>query len=705
MSTDLQFVRNIGICAHIDAGKTTVTERVLYYTGKNYKLGEVHEGTATMDFLEEEQQRGITIQSAATTCPWDHHGETYTINLIDTPGHVDFTIEVERSMRVLDGAIAVFDGKEGVEAQSETVWRQADRYEVPRVCFINKMDKIGADFEFSFNTIRERLGANPIAMQIPIGAGDDFEGLVDLIEMKAYYFDSGELGAVVEQRDIPDDMVEMSELWRHDLVERAAELDDSLTEKYLEDESTITPEEIQSAIRIGTTGHACVPVLCGAALKNIGIQRLLNAAIDYLPNPTEVPDVAGVDPRDDSKALTRPSSDDASFSALVFKVVSDSHGDLTYARIYSGTLPKGTRVLNPGNGRKENISRIYEMHAKDRQAIDVAHAGHIVALIGLKNSITGDTLCDTNDPIILERMDFPDPVISMSIEPKTTDDKKKLGEALGTLHREDPSFHAQYNEETGETIISGMGELHLEIVKNKLVRDMKIGVNVGTPRVSYRETIRGTAEKVRGKFVKQTGGRGQYGDAIINVRPCTAAEAEEMKDVKFKNNIGFLDNVSQGNIPREYIPSVEVGIRNAAVSGILGGYPMVNILVELIDGSSHEVDSSQIAFEQAGALALRQACSKAGLALLEPIMRVTITTPEEYFGSVSGDLSSRRGQIVDSEVRNNARIITAEVPLSEMFGYTTVLRGMTQGRASSSMEPAEYRVMPPSLSEEVLAHA
>jgi elongation factor G len=704
MSIDLRLVRNIGICAHIDAGKTTVTERVLYYTGKNYKLGEVHEGTATMDFLQEEQERGITIQSAATTCPWDHHGETYTINLIDTPGHVDFTIEVERSMRVLDGAIAVFDAKEGVEAQSETVWRQADRYNVPRVCFINKMDKIGADFEFSFNTIKERLGANPVAMQIPIGAGDDFEGLVDLLEMKAYYFDSGELGAVVEQRDIPEDMVEMSELWRHELVERAAELNDNLAEKYIEDESTITADEIQAAVRKGTIDHACVPILCGAALKNIGIQRLLNAAIDYLPNPTEVPDVEGIDPRDDSKKLTRESTDDAPFSALVFKVVADSHGDLTYARIYSGTLPKGTRVLNPGNGRKENISRIYEMHAKDRRAIDVAHAGHIVALIGLKNSITGDTLCDTNHPIILERMDFPEPVISMSIEPKTADDKKKLGEALGTLHREDPSFHAQYNEETGETIISGMGELHLEIVKNKLVRDMKIGVNVGTPRVSYRETISGSAEKIRGKFVKQTGGRGQYGDAIINVRPCTAAEAEELTDAKFKNSIGFLDKVSQGNIPREYIPSVEVGIRNAAASGILGGYPMVNILVELIDGSSHEVDSSQIAFEQAGALAFREACSKAGLALLEPIMRVIITTPEAYFGGVSGDLSSRRGQIIDSEVRNNARIITAEVPLSEMFGYTTVLRGMTQGRATSSMEPAEYRLMPPSLSEEVLAH-
>jgi len=704
MATDLSFVRNIGICAHIDAGKTTVTERVLYYTGKNYKLGEVHEGTATMDFLEEEQQRGITIQSAATTCPWDHKGQTYTINLIDTPGHVDFTIEVERSMRVLDGAIAVFDGKEGVEAQSETVWRQADRYDVPRVAFINKMDKIGADFEFSYNTIKERLGANPIAMQIPIGAGDEFVGLVDLLEMKAYYFDSGELGAVVEQRDIPEDMVDMSELWRHELVERAAELDDRLTEKYIEDEHSITAEEIQAAVRLGTLSHECVPVLCGAALKNIGIQRLLNAAIDYLPNPTEVPDVEGTNPRDEDDKLTRASNDESPFAALVFKVVADSHGDLTYARIYSGTLPKGSRVLNPGNGRKENISRIYEMHAKDRQAIDTAHAGHIVALIGLKNSVTGDTLCDPNNPIILERMHFPEPVISLSIEPQTTDDKKKLGEALGTLQREDPSFRSRYNDETGETIISGMGELHLEIIKNKLVRDMNIGVNVGTPRVSYRETITGPAESVRGKFVKQTGGRGQYGDAIINVRPCTTAEAEEM-EVTFKDNIGFVDKIAQGSIPREYIPSVEAGIRSAATSGILGGYPVVNILIELVDGSYHDVDSSQVAFEQAGSLAFRQACSQAGLALLEPIMKVTITTPEEFFGAVSGDLASRRGQINDSEIRGVVRVISAEVPLSEMFGYTTVLRGMTQGRATSTMEPAEYRVMPPNLSEAVLTHS
>ena len=701
MESDLRKVRNIGICAHIDAGKTTVTERVLYYTGKSYKIGEVHEGTATMDFLEEEQERGITIQSAATTCPWEFNGETYTINLIDTPGHVDFTIEVERSMRVLDGAVAVFDGKEGVEAQSETVWRQADRYNVPRLCLINKMDKVGADFEFSFGTIRERLGANAVAVQLPIGAGDSFEGIIDLIEMQAYYFDSSELGAVVEQRDIPDDMKEMAELWRHDIVERIAELDDELTELYLEDEAAITAEQLKAALRRATLDMRAFPTYCGSALKNIGVQRVLNGVIEYLPNPTEVPDVEGTNPKDEDEKLTRPHSDDASFSGLVFKVVSDSHGDLTYVRVYSGRLEKGSRVLNPGNGRKENVSRIYEMHAKDRQALDYAGAGSIVAVIGLKNSGTGDTLCDTNDPIILERMYFPDPVISMSIEPITNDDKKKLGEALTTITREDPSFRANYNDETGETIISGMGELHLEIVKNKLLREMKIGVNVGTPRVSYRETITGGADAIRGKFVKQSGGRGQFGDVVLNVKPMTQAEAEE-QELTMKDGIVFVDKISHGSIPREYVPSVQTGVRNAAASGILGGYPMVNVCVELVDGSYHEVDSSQVAFEQAGALGFREACTAAGLALLEPIMKVTITTPEEFFGSVTGDLASRRGQINDSELRGVVRIINADVPLSEMFGYTTVLRGMTQGRAASSMEPAEYRLMPENLKKEVL---
>jgi elongation factor G len=701
MIKDLNYVRNIGICAHIDAGKTTVTERVLYYTGKSYKIGEVHEGTATMDFLEEEQERGITIQSAATTCPWDYGNKEYTINLIDTPGHVDFTIEVERSMRVLDGAVAVFDGKEGVEAQSETVWRQADRYNVPRLCLINKMDKIGADFEFSYGTLRQRLGANAIAVQLPIGAGDTFEGIIDLIEMKAYYFDSGDMGSVVEQRDIPEDMQEMADLWRHDIIERIAELDDELTELYLEDEFAITEEQLKAALRRATIDMRAFPTYCGSALKNIGVQRVLNGVIEYLPNPTEVPEVQGANPKDEDEKLSRPNSEDAPFSGLVFKVVSDSHGDLTYVRVYSGRLEKGSRVLNPGNGRKENVSRIYEMHAKDREALEYAGAGSIVAVIGLKNSVTGDTLCDTNDPIILERMHFPDPVISMSIEPITNDDKKKLGEALTTIRREDPSFHANYNEETGETIISGMGELHLEIVKNKLTRDLKIGVNVGTPRVSYRETITGVAENVRGKFVKQSGGRGQFGDVVMNVRPMTAAEAEE-QELVMKNGIVFVDKISHGSIPREYVPSVQHGVRNASSSGILGGYPMVNVCCELVDGSYHEVDSSQVAFEQAGALGFREACTKAGLALLEPIMKVMITTPDEFFGSVSGDLSSRRGQINDSELRGVVRIINAEVPLSEMFGYTTVLRGMTQGRASSTMEPSEYRLMPENLKKEVL---
>ena len=522
--------------------------------------------------------------------------------------------------------------------------------------------------------------------------------------MKAYYFDANELGAVVEQREIPDHMSDMAQLWHHELVEKAAELDDSLADKYLEDESAITAAEIRAAVRIGTLNHKCVPVFCGSALKNIGVQRLLNGVIDYLPNPTEVPDVEGINPKHGDARITRNHTEEAPFSALVFKVVSDVHGDLTYARIYSGRLERGSRVLNPGNDRKENVSRIFEMHAKDRQPLDVAIAGQIVALIGLKNSVTGDTLCDPNHPIMLEKMDFPDPVISMSIEPNTNDDKKKLSEALTTIRREDPSFQANYNDETGETIISGMGELHLEIIKNKLLRDMKIGVRVGTPRVSYRETISGSAKDVRGKFIKQTGGRGQFGDAIVSVSPITQQEAEA-EGLKWINGIVFVDSISQGAIPREYIGPVENGVRAAASSGILGGYPVVNIKVELVDGSYHEVDSSAVAFEQAGALAFREACTRAGLALLEPIMKVTIVTPDEFFGPVSGDLSSRRGQIVHSDLRGNVRIITAEVPLSEMFGYTTVLRGITQGRATSTMEPATYRPMPERLKLEVLAKA
>ncbi len=701
MATDLRFIRNIGICAHIDAGKTTVTERILFYTGKNYKLGEVHEGTATMDFLQEEQERGITIQSAATTCPWIKDGDDYKINLIDTPGHVDFTIEVERSLRVLDGAVAVFDGKEGVEAQSETVWRQANRYKVPRLCFINKMDKLGADFDFSYKSISKRLGANPIAVQIPIGHGNELAGIIDLMKMKAYIFE-GDAGEKVTEREIPAEFADKAAKYRHELVEQAVSLDDTLMERYLEDENSITMDDLKAAIRKGTLSRECYPVFCGSALRNIGVQRLIDGVIDYLPNPTEVPDVEGTDPRDPEKKLTRKLTDEAPFSALVFKVVSDSHGDLTYMRVYSGELKKGTRLLNPVNGKREIASRIFEMHAKDRMALDVVGSGNIVAVVGIKDSVTGDTLCDPDNAIILERMDFPEPVISMSIEPNTADDKRKLSEALASIKREDPSFRSQFDEETGQTIISGMGELHLEIIKNKLLRDMKIGVEVGRPRVSYRETIRGSAEKVRGLFKKQTGGRGQFGDVTINVSPMTAEEAVA-QEIKFKDQIGFKNSIIGGKIPKEFIPSVEKGARDTALGGISAAYPLINVLVELIDGSVHDVDSSQIAFEQAARLALRDAVGKAGSVLLEPIMRVVVTVPEDYIGNVTGDLSSRRGMIVDTEDRDNVKLITAEVPLSEMFGYTTVLRGLTQGRASNSMEFYEYRPMPPSIAQEVIA--
>ena len=702
MATDLSKVRNIGICAHIDAGKTTVTERILFYTGKIHKVGEVHEGTATMDSLQEEQERGITIQSAATTCPWNFNGVEYKINLIDTPGHVDFTIEVERSLRVLDGAVAVFDGKEGVEAQSETVWRQADRYGVPRLCLINKMDKLGADFDYSFKSIRQRLGANAVAIQIPIGFGNDFKGIIDLMDMKALYWTAEDQGQNIKETEIPADLKDTAEIWRSEMVEKIAELDDSLMEKFLTDPATITVPELKASLRKSVCELKVFPVLCGSALKYVGIQRVLDSVVQYLPNPTECPDVEGVDPKDTSVKLTRPHTESAPFSALVFKVVSDVAGNLTYLRVYSGKLQKGMRVLNPGNGKKENVSRLYEMHAQNRTELDETGCGQIVAVVGLKDSYTGDTLCDPDNPIILERMTFPEPVISMSIEPNSADDKKKLGEALTTIRREDPSFRSNYNEETGETIISGMGELHLEIIKNKLVRDMKIGVNVGKPRVSYRETITGSAKDVRGLFKKQSGGRGQYGDAVVTIMPITPEEAAA-EELEMENGIVFEDKVQGGAIPREFIPSVEYGIRQAAASGVIGGYPVINCRVQLVFGSYHDVDSNQIAFEQAGALAFREAVMKAGPALLEPIMKVVITTPDEFFGNVSGDVASRRGQIIDSEMRGNTRQITAEVPLSELFGYTTTLRSMTQGRAAASMEPLTYRQMPERLKQEVLA--
>ncbi|MEX2672194.1 MAG: elongation factor G [Phycisphaeraceae bacterium] len=696
----LAHIRNFGIAAHIDAGKTTVSERILYYTGKIYKMGEVHEGTATMDFLEDEQQRGITIQSAATTCMWKHQDQEYTLNLIDTPGHVDFTVEVERSLRVLDGAVAVFDGKEGVEAQSETVWRQAEKYHVPRICFINKMDKMGADFDFSFGTIGERLGANAIAVQIPIGSGNEFRGIIDLIEMKAYLFDASEMGSKVEQHEIPEEEMDRAKEWHRALVEKSAELDEALTEKFIMEEE-ITADEIRDALRKGTLEIKCHPIFCGSALKYIGVQRLIDGVIDYLPSPAQVPEVQGLDPKDEEKKLTRPHDPEAPFSALVFKVVSDQHGDLTYARIYSGTLAKGSRVINPLNNKKENVSRIYQMHAKTRIAMDKAQAGDIVALIGLKNSATGDTLCDSDKPIVLERMTFPDPVISMSIEPQSAGDREKLGDALLVIHREDPSFHFRVDDETGETIIAGMGELHLDIVATKLTRDMKIGVHVGKPRVAYRESIAGTAE-VRGVHKKQTGGRGQFGDVKITVEPFSAEQAKEA-DLKFTDEIAFESKIVGGSVPREYIPSVEYGVRQTAKSGVLGGYPLQGVKVSLIDGSYHEVDSSQVAFEMAGSIAFKDAVKKAKPILLEPIMKVVVTVPDEFLGSVTGDLNSRRAIIQGMEQRGVTRIVTAEAPLSQMFGYATAIRGMTQGRASYAMEPSHYGQVPGNLAEQVLA--
>jgi elongation factor G len=696
----LSLIRNFGICAHIDAGKTTVSERVLYYTGKIYKMGEVHEGTATMDFLEDEQKRGITIQSAATTCPWERHGTTYTMNLIDTPGHVDFTIEVERSMRVLDGAVAVFDGKEGVEAQSETVWRQADKYGVPRICFVNKMDKIGADFDFSFGTIKERLGANAIAVQIPIGNGHQFQGIIDLVTQRAYYFSAAELGSTVEERDIPADELERVAKWRHDLVERAAELDESLTEKFIM-EQEISVEEIQAALRKGTITQRCYPVFCGSALKYIGVQRLLDGVVDYLPAPTEVAEVKGTDPKDKNVVVSRPHDPAAPFAGLVFKVVNDAHGDLTYCRVYSGRLEKGSRVLNPGNGKKENVSRIFQMHAQHRNPLDVAEAGQIVALIGIKYSVTGDTLCDPEEPILLERMEFPEPVISMSIEPKSSGDREKLINALITISREDPSFRFSVNEETGETIIAGMGELHLDILTTKIQRDLKVPVAVGKPRVSYRESITGKAE-ARGLHKKQSGGRGQFGDCTITVEPFTEAQAAEA-ELDFEDNIAFENKIVGGSIPKEFIPSVEYGARQTAKSGVLAGYPLENIKITLIDGSYHDVDSSQVAFELAGSLALKDAVKKAKPVILEPIMKVVVTTPEEFVGNVTGDISSRRGMIVGQEQRANTIILEAEAPLNEMFGYATSLRGMSQGRANYSMEPLTYREVPRNIAETIIA--
>jgi len=706
MARDLSKIRNIGIAAHIDAGKTTVSERILYYTGKIHKMGEVHEGTAVMDFDEEEQKRGITINSAATTCPWDRNGERYTINLIDTPGHVDFTAEVERSLRVLDGAVAVFDGKEGVEAQSETVWRQATKYNVPRVCFINKMDKVGADFDFSFNSIRERLGAPAVAVQIPIGQSNTFKGMIDLIRGVALYYtvgDDKDRGQTILEKPIPPEEKERYEKWRHDLIEKVAETDDHLMEKYLNTQEP-TEQELRNALRAATISFKLHPVFTGSALKYVGVQRLIDGVIDYLPSPMDMPPIVGHDVKDPDKSIERHPNPDEPFCGLVFKIVNDQHGDLTYVRIYSGKLEKGSRVLNSNRNKRENISRMFQMHAADRNPIDVAEAGDIVACIGIKEALTGDTLCDGDNPIILERPTFPEPVISMSIEPKTAADKQKLGEALTTLKREDPTFQASYDEETGQTIIAGMGELHLEILRLRLTRDHHVEVNVGRPKVAYKETIVGRAMNIRGRHVKQSGGRGQFGDCTINIEPFdgTGVDAETLKKWGWKDGFAFENKVFGGSIPKEYIPSVEYGARMASKTGVLASYPLINVKVTLTDGSYHPVDSSQIAFELAGQIAFKDACQKAGLTLLEPIMKVVVTTPEEFVGNVTGDLNRRRGIIVNSDQRGNTRVVEAEVPLSEMFGYTTELRSMSTGRASSVMEPLRYAAVPTNVKNAIL---
>ncbi len=716
MSRDLTKIRNIGIAAHIDAGKTTTSERILFYTGRVHKIGEVHEGTAVMDFDPEEQKRGITINSAATFCEWrrgtwlDKNMESpmYNINLIDTPGHVDFTAEVERSLRVLDGAVAVFDGKEGVEAQSETVWRQATKYNVPRICFVNKMDKVGADYDFCYKTILDRLAAPAIPVVIPLGQADKFRGVISLIDKIVYtpnkYGDDTEKGTVVNTAGIETlegEDLERYEKYRAIMLEKISELDEALMDKFLTDPETLQPAELRAALRKGTIAFEAHPLFCGSAYQYVGVQLVLDGVIDYLPSPLDMPETTGVDYKDHEKTITRKRIPEEPFCGLAFKIVDDKFGTLTYVRVYSGILEQGTRVLNANKGTKENISRMFQMSANDRIPRDTAEAGDIVAVIGVNEAMTGDTLCDLDDAIILERPTFPVPVISMSIEPKAAADKDKLNSALTNLRRQDPTFQASYNKETGETIIAGMGELHLEIIKLRLTRDYKVDVVVGKPKVSYREAITGKAKDIRGLHKKQSGGRGQFGDCWISVEPFDGKtpdgkplEPEVLKKLKWEDGVAFENKIVGGTVPKEFIPSIEYGIRMTCKTGVLAGFPLINLKVTLTDGSYHDVDSSQVAFELAGRLAIIDAAKAAGLSLLEPIMKVVVTTPKDFVGNVTGDLNRRRGLILDSTERGNAVIIEAEVPLSEMFGYTTELRSMSTGRASSAMEPLKYAVVP-----------
>jgi elongation factor G len=681
--------RNIGIMAHIDAGKTTTTERVLFYTGISYKIGEVHEGTATMDWMVQEQERGITITSAATTCFWKRNGDEYRINIIDTPGHVDFTIEVERSLRVLDGAVAVFDAVAGVQPQSETVWRQADKYNVPRIAFINKMDRPGADFDHAVDTIRTRLAANPVSIQMPIGAEDRFKGVIDLIDLKSIVWKDETKGAEYAVEGVPADLKEQVEAAREKMIEVIANADDEIATKYLEG-AEIGAAEIRAALRRGCIAIKLVPVVCGSAFKNKGVQPLLDAVIDYLPSPMDIAAVQGVDMK--GKEVERKADDKEPFSALVFKIMADTHvGQLSFARIYSGALKAGSYVLNSTRGSKERVGRIMKMHANKREDVDEAFAGEIVAVAGLKQVTTGDTICAESHPVILEAMEFPAPVISLAIEPKTRPDQEKLGIALGRLAQEDPSFRVTTDRETNQTIISGMGELHLEIIVDRLKREYGVEANVGKPQVAYRETIRKPA-KGEEKYVRQTGGRGQYGHVVLEIAPNAPGTGFE-----------FVNEIVGGVIPREYIPAVEKGVVEAMEGGILAGYEMVDVKVRLVYGSFHEVDSSELAFKIAGSIAFKTAARAASPALLEPVMKVEVVTPEEYMGSVTGDINSRRGRIEGMLSRTGTQIITAMVPLAEMFGYETDLRSMTQGRASSTMHFHRYEEAPKSVSEEIIA--
>jgi elongation factor G len=690
-ATELARVRNIGIMAHIDAGKTTTTERILFYTGINYKIGEVHEGAATMDWMEQEQERGITITSAATTCIWRDH----TINILDTPGHVDFTVEVERSLRVLDGAVAVFDGVAGVEPQSETVWRQADRYGVPRVCFVNKMDRVGAEFHRCVEMIHDRLGATPLVVQLPWGVESDFRGIIDLIRMRALLWQSEGKGEAYEVTDIPVDHVEAAREWRDNLLECIAENDEEMMELYLEGTEP-SEEQLIAAIRRVTISSAVTPVLCGSAFKNKGVQPMLDAIVDFLPSPVDIPAIHGHSVGADQVDIERHADPSEPFSALAFKVMSDQHlGKLTYLRVYSGTMESGSSVLNSTKGRKERIGKVYQMHANKREERPSAVAGQIVAVMGLKDTTTGDTLCDQGQPVILESMTFPAPVIHVAIEPKTKGDQDKLGMAIQRLAEEDPTFQVRTDEETGQTIIAGMGELHLEVLVDRMKREFRVDANVGRPQVAYRETVRRKVEKVEYTHKKQTGGSGQFGRVIINLEP-TGGDG---------GGYEFENKVTGGRIPREYIPSVDAGCQEAAEFGVLAGYPMVDVKVTLTDGAYHEVDSSELAFKIAGSMAFKKAAGQADPVLLEPMMAVEVTTPDDYMGEVIGDLNSRRGQIQAMEERAGARVVNALVPLSEMFGYVGDLRSRTQGRANYNMQFNSYAEVPPSIAKEIIAKA